>query len=514
MALRARHIARNVLFNWIATLANMAAGFFVAPFIVHRLGSVAYGVWVLAISVVTYLSLLDLGMQSSVLRFVSKGYTQGDHQAASDTISAALWVRVQISALVVLLSVGLAIGFPIWFKIPPEMAMEARKAVLLIGATTALTLSLGVFGGVLSGLNRYDLQSLITLTNTAVRITGVVLVLVTGHGIVAIAACEFVAAVVSNVLLIIVARRLYPALRVRLSKPRKEVLRQIQSYSFYAFLTTVAVQLVYQTDNMVVGAFVSAAAVTFYAIGNSLCRYAGQIISSMTLTFVPAASTYEAAGDMAGLRNLYCNGTRATLAVALPILVTLMLRGRTFIRLWMGPEYAHRSGTVLIILASALFFSYANRVASSIAFGIEKHKTSALWSIGEGVSNLVLSVILVHWFGIYGVAIGTLIPSLVVHLCLWPFYIPKLVPIRTSQVVLQIWCPMFLSAVPFAIASYAVDAYFPTRHMVIFFLQVAATLPIFIVTVGIIFRQSVRQHVLPRLRSFFAPPQAPEELAP
>ena len=514
MPLRVRHIARNVLFNWIATFANMAAGFFMAPFIVHRLGTVAYGVWVLAISVVTYLSLLDLGMQSSVLRFVSKGYTQGDHQAASDTLSAALWVRLQISALVVLLSVGLAIGFPIWFKIPLEMANEARKAVLLIGATTALTLSLGVFGGVLSGLNRYDLQSFVTLTNTTVRIIGVVLVLVMHHGIVAIAACEFVAAVFSNILLLILARKLYPALRVRLAKPSKQVLRQIQSYSFYAFLTTVAVQLVYQTDNMVVGAFVSAAAVTFYAIGNSLCRYAGQIISSMTLTFVPAASTYEAAGDVSGLKNLYCNGTRATLALALPILVTLILRGRTFIRLWMGPEYQQRSGTVLIILASALFFSYANRVASAITFGIEKHKTAALWSIGEGVSNLVLSVILVHWFGIYGVAIGTLIPSLVVHLGLWPYYIPKLVPIRTSEVVGRIWAPMFLSAVPFAIASYEVDAYFPTNHMVIFFTQVAATLPIFVVTLGIIFRKSVRLHVLPQVRSFFSPQQTPGELLP
>ncbi len=47
-------------------------------------------------------------MQSSVLRFVSKGHTKGDHQGASDAISAALWVRLQISALALLLSAGLA----------------------------------------------------------------------------------------------------------------------------------------------------------------------------------------------------------------------------------------------------------------------------------------------------------------------------------------------------------------------------------------------------------------------
>src|SRR6266581_5287290 len=154
LQLRLRHIARNVLFNWLSTIANMAVGFFFAPFILHRLGDIAYGVWVLAISVMAYLGLLDLGIQSSVLRFVSKGHTKGDHRGASDAISAALWVRLQISALILILSGGLAAVFPVFFKIPADLTRDAREAVLLIGLTTALSMSMGVVGGVLSGLNR------------------------------------------------------------------------------------------------------------------------------------------------------------------------------------------------------------------------------------------------------------------------------------------------------------------------------------------------------------------------
>ena len=60
----------------------------------------------------------------------------------------------------------------------------------------------------------------------------------------------------------------------------------------------------------------------------------------MTATFCPAASTYEAANDLAGLRALYVNGTRATLAISLPIVITLIIRGHCFIGLWMGPRYA------------------------------------------------------------------------------------------------------------------------------------------------------------------------------
>jgi O-antigen/teichoic acid export membrane protein len=139
---------------------------------------------------------------------------------------------------------------------------------------------------------------------------------------------------------------------------------------------------------------------------------------------------------------LYKNGTRATLAVSLPILITLIVRGPSFIGLWMGPQYSHSSGTVLVILCTALLFSFANRTAGSIAFGIEMHKTIAIWAIGEGVANLALSIILVHWYGIYGVAIGTLVPSLIVHIVLWPSYVSKLVRLSYSEVVWKVWAPI------------------------------------------------------------------------
>lgn len=504
MQLRLRHIARSVVSNWLATGATLAAGFFLAPFVVHRLGNVAYGVWVLAISSVNYLMLLDLGMRSSVLRFVSKGHTQQDHEGASEIISAALWVRLQISGVVLVLSGGLAAVFPHIFRVPPDLALDAREAILIIGVTTAVTMSLGVLGGVLSALNRYDLQSYATLVQLAIRVIGVVAVLLAGHGIVAIAFCELLAAVVGNILLALMARRVYPELQIRLKKPKMDVLRQIWTYSVYAFMITVAVQLVYQTDNLVVGAFVSASAVTFYSIGNSLCRYSDQIVGSMTMTFVPAASTYEAAGDTNSLRSLYYNGTRATLAISLPILVTLLIRGHSFIGLWMGPQYARTSGTVLAILAVALLFSFSSHTAGAIAYGVEKHKTVAKWAIGEAISNLTLSMVLAHFYGIYGVAVGTLVPSLFVHVVLWPRYVSELVGVTCFEVYWKVWAPMFLIALPFAIASYAVDVSFPAHNMAIFFLQTLALLPIFLISAGLVFKDSVRRHILPRVRTFYA----------
>ncbi len=502
MQLRFRHIVRNVFSNWVATAANMAVGFFLSPYIVHHLGNVAYGVWVLTISSINYLGMLDLGMRSSVLRFVSRARTVGNHEEASSAVSAALWVRLQVSVLVLLLSLGLALLFPVLFKVPGSMARSAQIAVMIVGSNLAIVMSMGVFGGVVSGLNRYDLQTAVTLIQLVVRVTGVLFVLRHGYGIVAIALCEFAAALVANVTLVIIGKRLYPELRVRLKRPERKILRSLWSYSLYAFLTTVAIQLVYQTDNLVVGGFVSTAAVTFYAIGGSLVRYTDQLTGAMTMSFVPAASTYDAAGDTAKLRTLYAGGTRAMMALSLPILTTLMIRGRTFIGLWMGPQYMQRSGTVLILLAGTMIFSQANSAAFAIAFGTDRHKITAKWAIGEGIANLVLSVLLVRPLGIYGVAIGTVIPNLFIHLFLWPPFVAKMVGLSVWRVLTQIWGPMLVCVLPFAAASYLINIYKQPTSIIAFFAQTLMILPIFLAAVAVAYRENLRSQALPQLRSF------------
>lgn len=501
MELRLRHIARNVLSNWLTMTATLAVGFFLAPYVVHRLGNVAYGVWILAVSAVNYLNLLDLGMRSSVLRYVSKGHTTQDHDGASETLSAALWVRMQIGVLVILLCAVLAALFPMLFRVPPTLARDAREAVVIIGITTALTLSVGVFGAVLSALNRYDLLSGVTLTQISIRVISIVSVLRAGRGIVAIALCELLAATVGNLLLVHISRRIYPQLRVRLTIPRWETLRQIWSYSWYAFLLTVAGQLGYETDNLVVGAFVSASAVTFYSIGNSLCRYTQQIVGAMTSTFTPVASTYEAARQSSSLRALYYNGTRATMALSLPVVITLLTRGRNFISVWMGPQFAQTSGTVLMILGTALLFNLQNAPAGAIAWGIEKHKTVAKWAVPEALTNFALSIILARKFGLYGVAIGTLVPNLVTAQILWPRYVSRLVNIGYTEVVLKVWGPVYLAALPYAIASYLTATLFPARNIAVFVLQTIALLPIFGLTLTWLFWDQIKRHVLPRLRT-------------
>src|SRR5258705_13079283 len=126
-----QRFALNVIMNWIAMAVAMVVPFFLTPLVVKHLGATAYGIWILAISTVGYLNLLDLGLRSAIIRFVSKAQTQGKVDEAQDAISAALWFRSLISSAVVVISIILTFVFVRWFKIPPDMKWAAQITILM-----------------------------------------------------------------------------------------------------------------------------------------------------------------------------------------------------------------------------------------------------------------------------------------------------------------------------------------------------------------------------------------------
>ena len=486
---RLRRIAQNVLSNWLALAITTVVGFFLSPVVVHYLGNLTYGVWVIVMSLVAYMNLLDLGLRGAVTRFVSKGTAQDNHEESSSVVSGALWIRFWISVAVIAAGLAFSVALHHLFVIPVALQQPARIAVLVTAVTVAINLWCGVFGGVLVALHRYDLTSSVSILQICTRAIGIIVLLRSGHGILALAIWDLCTSIAANATTVFLCLRIYPRLKIVFSRPDHTTLNKIWNYSLYAFLINVAIQVVYYTDNLVVGAFLSPSAVTLYAIGGLLISYSRQIVSSMTTTFTPLASTFEAEGSFQNLRQLLIHGTRAALIISLPIEVALFFRGHTFIRLWMGEQYAQPSGTVMQILLLSVVLGSANTTSAGIVYGMEKHKRLALWAMGEAVANLVLSIILVRRIGIYGVAWGTAIPSVIIELLLWPGYVSKLVEIPVRTYLWQTWIRTGLAIIPFALACAVAERYWPAHNLFIFFLQIAALLPLFALTLAVIFRR-------------------------
>lgn len=505
---RIRRIVQNVLSNWVALAVTTAVAFFLSPFVVHHLGNVVYGVWVLIGSIVSYMNLLDLGLRGAVTRYVSKGVAQEEHAEASAAVSGALWIRTWISLAVILAGLVLALVFNHIFQVPVELQGDAQIALVLTAISVAFSLWGGVFGGVLIALHRYDLTSSVSIAQTCIRAIGVVSLLTSGHGILALAICDLCASTLSNIALVTISLRVYPQMRITFHLPSRPTLAKLWTYSIYVFLINVALQLTYYSSNLIVGAFLSPIAVTFYAIGGVLIAYTRQIVTAMTTTFTPLASTLDAQGSHEHLRELLIHGTRAALMISLPISAGLFFRGHTFIRLWMGEQYGQSSGTVMQILLLSVIFTCANEACGGIVYGMEKHKRIAFWALGEAAANIALSVVLVRRIGIYGVAWGTTIPSVIIQLLLWPRYISSVVGIPIRTYLWQAWFRTALPIVPFAIGCALVERFWPASHLPAFFLQMAALFPLIPLMLAFVFRKEVATQARRWMHRSYAPPRS------
>jgi O-antigen/teichoic acid export membrane protein len=493
---RARLLLSGVFVNWTAVVVSATVSFLLSPFVVHRLGNIVYGVWVLANSSIAYMALLDLGMRGAVGYFVAKYQARGEHSESSRAVSVILGFRVLISLLVITASLFLAVLAAKIFRIPSNMWAAAQWAIVITGLTLSLSLIFGVFSGVLTALQRFDLASGLGIAQTLISAAGTVWVLDSGYGIVSLAVMQLIVSFLIGTATIVLCFRVYPELHLSFGVVDRSILPELWRYSFYLFVIAATGQVIYYSDNLVVGAFLSAGAVTIYSIGGRFIEPLGQLVASLAQTFMPAASHLDARNQRDQLRRLLIQGTRAALFVSLPVGWVLFFRSSTFIGLWMGPQYAQPSGRILRILLLSTLPLAGNRVAGNIAFGLGKNRPFAVWQSCEAVANLTLSIYLVRKIGLDGVAWGTVLPSLVSQIVLWPRYVSKLLDLTVWSYFRECWIRPALATTPFCLACFWTDHYLSATNMVHFFLQVAAVLPLLPLGVILFFWKEVNWQLL------------------
>ncbi|MGH9513959.1 MAG: polysaccharide biosynthesis C-terminal domain-containing protein [Terriglobales bacterium] len=411
---------KNLGSSWFSLAVNMVIGVFLSPFIIHRLGDAAYGIWVLIFSFTGYYGLFDLGIRSSIVRYVSKFAATDDHEDVSRLISTSFYTYSCIGAATMLVTITACIFLNHIFHIPAAFRLSARWLLLLSGSAVAVGFPLGVFGGILEGLQKFYVLNWTSIASGILRATLIVIFLGRGYGLLTAAAITVTLPALSGFVRTAIALRALP-LSLELKHVNRKTFREIAGYSGFTFVIIMAVKLRFQTDEIVIGSALSAVAITYFSIGARIVDYAIDVVHNLAQLFVPMSSQSEATGNMDRLRKIYIAGNRACAFTILPISATLIILGKSVIEAWVGRRYVEQSYPILLILIIPVTIMLAQGASGRILLGMGKHQTLAIVSLVEGISNLVLSILLVRPYGIIGDAIGTAIPLT----CTMIFFMPR-----------------------------------------------------------------------------------------
>ncbi|MGH7585903.1 MAG: oligosaccharide flippase family protein [Gemmatimonadales bacterium] len=470
---------RNTLTHWGGFVLSALIGFLLSPVVVRELGNSVYGIWILITSVTGYLGLLDLGVRGAVIRYVARFHAQGDHESANSIASTAIAMFTVLGVLAVVVAGALALGLPVIFHdVPAEHLPEARLALLLTGGAVGLSLVASVYGGVVGGLQRFDLINAWAAGTNIVRSALVYFAVTRGYGILALAAIALLVTSWYAVVTRSLARGLYPELVIRRRLAEWKWVGVIFSFGLASVMINASHMLIGQADAIVIAAFLPVAQVTFFSIGAGLVHHAQAIQRGVTFMIPAMISAMQAKGTTDGVRRTVIRGARALSMILLPIAVTFLIRGSSFIGLWMGPEYSELSGRVLQILTVRMWFTAGMGVLSTSLQGLNRHQKLVPVMIAEALTNLALSIALVRPFGVVGVALGTALPSLVTVLGVFPRIYRRELGIGLGNLAREIWGRTTLAVIPFAAATWAIERTWPADGLLQFFAQVAAILPL------------------------------------
>jgi O-antigen/teichoic acid export membrane protein len=410
----AKSLVRSLTANWIGQAVNVAVGIVVPAMVVRSLGTEQYGVWALAVSIAGHLSILDLGTRHAIVRYVAQYRSVGDSESIAKILSSNLALLAVLSWIGIVAMAGVAIALPYLFTVSPESLFATRVLLLVLAVDAACDLLSGPFSSALGAVERYDLLQ--ALNSGRLILNGILVGLSVwaGWGLIGVAAALLVSRLLYRIMLAVSLRRVLPDVSLSRRHFDSGMVRQIVSFSAWSAVMVTSYRLSYQFDLVVIGTVLGAVAVTSYAFPLLLIDQLRAVCDSAALVLfsrLSSVSKEEWAQEGVPLLDRW-----ARYAPLLPLTVGLHLAvfGGNFITLWIG-EAVPEAQMIITLLVIPFFITAPTTGYVMALLARSRPSVAALLQCGEGVINIVLSVILVRSYGLVGVALGTCIAAIFVQ---------------------------------------------------------------------------------------------------
>jgi len=444
----------NALSNWAALGVNIVIGFLLTPFIIRHLGKTGYGIWTLVGSFIGYYGLLNLGVGSAITRYVARYAGQGDEKALNETASTAMAMFSCTGLLAIAASFLLASPLAKFFQVAPEHLNGFRYTVWIIGLATGLSFPGNVFGSIVRAHERFVAANFASVAITLVRAGLVTCLLLSGADLVGVAFATLGSQLLGLAVNFLLCRHFTPWVRVRLAFARSRFLRKLIAFGGVTTVIVVADIMRINLDRCVIGKMVGMSDVGVYGIAALIIRYMTQLIATGMGVLTPRFAALDGANEHAKLQGLFLRSLSVSALLAFGASMLAIIFGGRFITWWVGKEFAGAI-PVLWIIATAYAFALSQNPAIGLMYALKKHHYYAIATVIEAVANVVLSILLAPKYGIIGVALGTMIPMLIVKILVMPVYVSRIAGIAIWQYVKRIIVPLIIGTVIVVTTWYA-----------------------------------------------------------
>jgi O-antigen/teichoic acid export membrane protein len=381
-------LGQTSVLHFNARTLSSALGFLATIYFARELGAGVLGVYFLILGLVAWLKVVaDPGISKAVKKRVSEGGDPGTYAVSG------LALLVCSFALITLV---LRVGEPLLD------AYVGRPALALVVGLLAATLGYKFVGNLLKGSHLVHVYAGLTVVKSVGRTLAQVAAVFAGFGLVGL-----VTGYALGYLLFCLFGLL--GLSIRYRKPTMRHARSLLSYARYAWLGGMQSRTFNWMDVVILGLFVPSTLVGIYGVAWNVAKFLETFSSSISETLFPEMSRLSAESDSSAVSGLVEDALAFAGLILIPGLVGGALIGDRLLEIY-GPEFAAGSTVLWLLIAACLCYGYQKQLVNTLN-AIDRPDRAFRVNAVFVLTNLVLNLVLIWWFGWLGAAAATLLSA-------------------------------------------------------------------------------------------------------
>jgi O-antigen/teichoic acid export membrane protein len=405
---RTRRAAAAAAFGYAQFGLALASGILLIPLILEKVGTRSYGVWLGVGELVAYATLVDLGVVNVIPWLLAERDGRGDRDAMRDLIGTGLALAMAAALVFATLATVLLLLGPRVTGLDPLTRAALAGPVALTVAGAALAYPLRVFQAVVTGLQDVRFAGTLGLAQQALSVLIVVALLLTGHGLYALAVGAVAPPLVVGIASLIRVRSLAPDLLRGWRRPIGSEVRHLAAQGFGAWTAAFGWRMVAASSSLVLLSVAGPEAVVVLACTAKL----GEVAMQMSWQLPDAALVGLAQLSGEGVRDRVAEVSaqliRLTLVGAAAVACMVLAFNAVFVSVWVGPTRFGGWGLNLALAGVVIGHSLTHAlfaVGSTLGGRVQAGFAAVL----QGAVQIGCALILGRLWGALGIALAVLV---------------------------------------------------------------------------------------------------------
>jgi O-antigen/teichoic acid export membrane protein len=397
----ARLIASGALLQQLAQGSGLLALLVIVTLLARRLTVPELGAYGLVASLAGYLLVLRNSVAAAAVRAMA-GATDPEERASVFVVAQRLYALTGAVTGLLIALVAIVLAATI---LDGSLARDARAGGLGLGAVTAVGIAASIQLDRLRAERMFPRAAGAEIAAVAIYLILMVTLILADADLALIIALSGALPLLSGAICAVLVRRA----GLWVSRPRARERRHraaIVPTAGWLLVIELSNLAMYASGRIVLGAVKTPRAVGLYEGPVRAHNLLYALGGALAVPTVPTASRYVATGDERRLGELAVRGSRYTLALFVPLCVTLIVMSKPIIGVWLGDRYTEGAAALSILVSYWLLYG-ALIVTPGFLAGAGEAAAAGRTLACAAVLNLVLALILTPGLGVEGPAVAT-----------------------------------------------------------------------------------------------------------